>query len=863
MAAPAPPVSQSIGRSSPLKAWPMAAAFARLRRNVLLWGTRVAWALALLLLIPISDTGSDGVQVAYDHAHQLFLHGDLIRSQQEAERGYRRFLNSNREWAAKFQLLEAQALIWRGMNEDALRVLATKPSIFQDKEAIIQSLTLAGVANTYMGRIDEASQKLDKARDLCRPAVFAACGAVPLRLGLLALRQGQLGEARQLFLESLSVARRHHDPGAEASALLNLGVIGLQAEHYDEAVDWSWSAYRSAQEMGGEDLAEIAMGNLGWAYYGLGDKEKALDLLRGAENAAIKLGSIRNQIKWLANIGMVYLDLGDPAHAAQAYQGSLDLARKIDSKEDIVTSLEDLAHVSISAGKLDEASTHVEKVIPMVRASGNRLDELDVMLAQGEIAAARRQDQQAETIFRTVETDPVSQTSMRLGAEHQLAKLYEAQGNTASAEGMYRTALTTFEAARAELKNEDSKLPFLANATPIYDDYIHFLVKQGRTEEALAAADQSRARTLAQGLGVVANRPAPVPAALQAEAVAQKRAATVLFYWLGEQESYLWAATAKQMKLFPLPAQRELTPLIERYRKALLEPALARDAANADGATLYHMLVAPAADLIAPGGNVIVICDGPLSLLNFETLIVPRPSPRGGPHYLIEDADMVSAPSLYMLAAAKAPVATNNKLLMLGDAVSPNPDYPELPMARGEIERIAKHFAPADETVYQRQAANSGAYLKSPLRDYAYIHFVAHGVASRTDPLDSAIILSSTGATEDSFKLHARDIIQRPIDARLVTISACYGGGTRSYAGEGLVGLSWAFLRAGAHNVIGALWEASDDSTPKLMDKLYAGLADGLTPSAALRQAKLELLHSEGKFRQPFYWAPFQIYAGL
>ena len=140
-------------------------------------------------------------------------------------------------------------------------------------------------------------------------------------------------------------------------------------------------------------------------------------------------------------------------------------------------------------------------------------------------------------------------------------------------------------------------------------------------------------------------------------------------------------------------------------------------------------------------------------------------------------------------------------------------------------------------------------------------------MASRTDPLDSAIILSRTGADtragEDSFKLYARDIMQHPIDARLVTIAACYGGGTRSYAGEGLVGLSWAFLRAGAHNVIGALWEVSDASAPRLMDALYQGLQDGLPPSAALRQAKLKLLHGSetGEFRRPFYWGSFQMYS--
>ena len=100
-----------------------------------------------------------------------------------------------------------------------------------------------------------------------------------------------------------------------------------------------------------------------------------------------------------------------------------------------------------------------------------------------------------------------------------------------------------------------------------------------------------------------------------------------------------------------------------------------------------------------------------------------------------------------------------------------------------------------------------------------------------------------------------------PIDARLVTISACYGSGTRAYAGEGLVGLSWAFLRAGAHSVIGALWEVSDDSSPRMMDALYQGLEQGQQPAAALRLAKLQLLHSNSRFQSPFYWAPYQIYS--
>ena len=124
------------------------------------------------------------------------------------------------------------------------------------------------------------------------------------------------------------------------------------------------------------------------------------------------------------------------------------------------------------------------------------------------------------------------------------------------------------------------------------------------------------------------------------------------------------------------------------------------------------------------------------------------------------------------------------------------------------------------------------------------------------------MVLSPSGPQEDSFKLYARDVIRCPLHARLVTISTCYGAGTRAYTGEGLVGLSWAFLRAGAHNVVGALWEVNDTSTPQLMDRFYAELTTGKSPDVALREAKLEFLHSSSAFRKPYYWAPFQLYTG-
>ena len=100
------------------------------------------------------------------------------------------------------------------------------------------------------------------------------------------------------------------------------------------------------------------------------------------------------------------------------------------------------------------------------------------------------------------------------------------------------------------------------------------------------------------------------------------------------------------------------------------------------------------------------------------------------------------------------------------------------------------------------------------------------------------------------------------MNAYLVSISACNGAGEREFAGEGLVGLSWAFLRAGAHNVVAGLWEVSTASAPQIMDDLYKGIASGQDPATALRNAKLAFVHSNGPYRRPFYWAPFQLYSG-
>ncbi len=826
---------------------------------------RLAWLILLLTLIPLKDSGAISAQSQYDHARQLFVRGDLEGSQQEAQRGYERYRTNNPRWASEFLLLKAQSQLQRGMYGDVLRTLSDNDFKPGSADSVIRSQTIEGIALFRQQQLPMAEQKLARARELCKASAFASCGEVLRARGIFAGERGDIPQARELFLATHLFAEAHHDVYLDASAELNLGWAALQVDHFDEALDWLRSATRMSGEIGAENLKEKCSGSLGWAYYQLGDDDRALEQFLAAENAAARAGSPREQLKRLSDAGYVYRDRSDWPRAMECYRQALLLAQQLDSKGDIENALEDMAQISAVRGNLKEAGAFIDQVTPMETAGGERISP-NLMLTKGELAAEMHRDAEAEADDRSVWNDPAALTTIRLDAGSELAGLYEAQGRTAAAEQMYRSTLNVYESARETLKKEEAQLPFGANATEIYDDYIHLLIQHGRTGAALDAADESRGWTLEQGLDADRGKRALARATLDPRRIAQSANATLLFYWLGDEQSYLWAITPQRVAMFTLPTRQQIAAHVQGYSNAILKLEDPLATRNPDGKWLYQTLIAPANGIIRPDKPVILLADGVLSEVNFETLIVPGPSPGqdqnsgAASHYLVDDLTIVSAPSLAMLGASKTARDQGSAMLLLGDPVSPSPDFPSLPLFAYEMTRIESHFEKNRLSVVAGREATPAAYLSSHPSQYSYIHFVSHAIANSTDPLDSAIVLSSSRADDSSFKLYARDIIRQPIDAQLVTISACYGSGTRLYAGEGLVGLSWAFLRAGAERVVGALWEVSDSSTPRLMDSFYGSIALGNSPEASLRTAKLTLLHSAGRFRLPFYWAVFQMY---
>ena len=793
------------------------------------------------------------------------LHGDLTQAQKEAERGCDRFQRSDPEWAWKFRVLEAETLLLRGMSQEALALLHIQSAVPDDRNLVVEMLAIEGVAHARLHSLPEADRSLERAEQICAGAQEASCGSVMRARGILALERGQLSSAQKSFEDCLSFARLKGDRFLEASALLNLSASSLAQEHFGEAADWADAAYQSSSAFGADSIATKALGNLGWAYYKLGDLEKSLELFQQTENRATRLGETSDQGDQLTNIGYVYADRHQFDLAAQSFREALDIAEGINAKQHEYNALRVLARLSLQTGDTDKARQFAGRAQKIARESSNHSDELYPMLVQGQVAAQGGDYAKAQQIFEVVEQDRLCPVFLKWEAQHSLARLYEHQKQTDAADHEYRAALATFEGARASVQREDFDLSFLTNAARIYDDYIQFLVTRGKTDDALRWADYSRARTLSEGLGLLSksssNADHAGPPALNLREISRRAKGTLLFYWLGEKQSFLWAITPSKTSLFTLPSVSDIDSLVHRYRNALNGPEDAL-ASSEDGRSLYRTLIAPAKTLLATNAKVFIIPDGSLNNLNFETLVVDDPKP----HYWIEDADVVSVSSLRVLASSFGREGAREqkrpyKLLLIGNSVAPSKEYPELPRAGEQMASVARHFPTTQQQVYQRDQATPSSYLTSNPEKFSHIHFVAHGTASRLSPLDSAIVLSKSPVEADSFKLYARDIVQHPMRADLVTISSCYGAGSRAYSGEGLVGLAWAFLRAGAHNVIASLWEVTDASTEQLMDRFYDELNKGASPDAALRAAKLALLHGSA-FHNPFYWAPFQLYTG-
>jgi CHAT domain-containing protein len=824
----------------------------------------ITFLIALFWSTGCRRAGKPTPETEFLQVNELFLRGNLDAAQAKADQAITE--QSRPEWAARFRVEDAKIRLYQGKSEEAIQLLnhGWVPSL-ADPNLTIQRLTILSLAFASQGSRDRATQAFADAEDLCKRKGTAVKPSVRAELlgaqGRFEAREEHVPEARTLFQKSLTEARVGGDRFFEASALLNLGVIDLQQLHYEDALEQLSAAASVAKAIQAQLILEKALGNAGWAYYGMGDYQRSLPNFDNAVASAASLGSTIDEEFWNHTAGMSEARLGDFVASQRHYERALALARSMKNTSEIEHVEQTLASLLLHTAHPETAKPYIDEAQHLAQQMGDASDIQEGKLLEAQLSVRQGDSLQSGTHLLEVERQTSRFPTVRLEAQHTLAQVYDRAGDYKDAEIWFRRSIATYRMQRSELKSDEARLPFSQNGHDLYMDYVAYLVRNHRTDEALDVIDQGRAETLAEGLGFEKDGTSTRPLRISLRTLARESHAVILVYAMSAQASYLWAANGKESGFYTLPDRATILTAVASHRRAVLA---ARDLVaeqHPAARDLYEMLVKPAEHLIHHGDRVFIVAGG-LNGLNFETLLTPGQSS----HYWIEDVAITHLASVRLLALTRRQhpeldsAPHPGQLLVIGNPVYSGEQYTALPNAAAEVADVAAHFPDHARTVLTGMNASPDAYIRSDPARFEYIHFVSHATASRLVPLDSAVVLSAHG-TPDSAKLYARDILSKPLHAELVTISACQGSGVREYGGEGLVGLAWAFLRAGSHNVIGALWDVSDASTPELMGRLYDGIAAGNPPDVALRAAKLAMLHSRGVFRKPIYWGAFQLYS--
>jgi CHAT domain-containing protein len=812
--------------------------------------------LILLLVASCARRPETSTEELYRQASLDLRRGNLIAAQSGVDKGsvpWREKPES--EWYWKFRILQAEIFVNQGRSKDGLALLDTQPPDSPGFYTLAcRSMTVRVKGFLRLGRMDEARTLLDAVESLAaRTNQHSITPEIDVLRGSIFDAGRQPAEAEAAFQAGLKHSEELGDQYWHTVSLNNLGMTRIRQFRYDEAIPLFTRAQEGFEKMGAKLYATVTLGNIAICASRLGDFDKAFAAYFKAVEVQEREGAKPYLEASLGEIGSIYTLQGDFAKAIPYYRRALALAIEIGAASNASKWARNLALAFSSVKNWDEAEKFNEQARELKERIHDTDSQIYTRLNSAGIAAGRGQIAAAAGLYEQILKDAAKNPGTLWEAHAALGQLYRETGEKKKAYEHFEAAIRTIEASRAELSLADYRITFLSRLIRFYQDYVDALIDQGAVDRALEVAESSRARVLAEKFR---RDKAPQRApSVESYLDAARRSGTIfLAYWLAPRRSFLWVITPKNRKLFALPAQSEIEELARSYQAVIdgLRDPLESTPPAAD--RLYDILLAPAQELIPTGSRVVIVPDGVLHNLNFETLPVSAQKP----YYWIEDVTLAIAPSLALNPGAFSRDSLKS-LLVIGSPEPVGAEYQPLPYAGAEVRNVKQRLVTLEQTIYEGSRAEPSAYRASDPGKYSIIHFAAHASANRESPLESAIILSSSS---DSFKLYARDVMKMPLRAELVTISACRGAGARVYSGEGLVGFTWAFLQAGARNVIAGLWDVTDSSTAQLMDHLYEQLNAGKSPAEALREAKLSMIHSGGSFRKPYYWGPFQVYVG-
>lgn len=745
------------------------------------------------------------------------------------------------------RLLQAEALSALSRYPEAKSLLAVEPPDELREQRVRAWLDRAQL-RIYIH--EDPSDLLARAR-AAHPSSDLAI-RLELIEGNAAADRGRPKVAQEFYRTALDLAERQKSAYFAANALNNLSAMRRRLNRYEDSIAYGLRAVAAAESAGAARMAAAAHGSLGTSYAYLGEFEPALEHEQKSIATMEAIGDRSGVMIATGELAIIYDRAGRSEEAIPRHKRAFEMASRLGLRRDAARFAENLAQSLIGARQWDAAEQWNSRAFDLAKQSGAESTLPFLLRNRADIAKERGRADEAAAICRDILRVNAGQPILSWEARHLLGEIYSEAGRYPEANREFDAALRDIDASRSGILDPRYRITLLSRLIRFYRDYVDSLVSRGADLKALAVAESSRARVLAERLGRDVE-PAKLADAAALRGVARTSGASLLAFWLAPRRSFAWLVTPKAIRRFDLPPDSEIAALVTSYR-AVVEHSVGDPAEDPAGRALWEKVIAPIAREIPAGSRVIVVPDGPLHRLNLETLAVPGPAP----HYWIEDVELAVSPSISLAMTRGPERSAPRSLLLIGAPDYSGGDCPPLPGAAVEVAELRNRFANAAPAVFTGKDASPAAYRAAGPDAFALIHFAAHAEANTEKPLESAVVLSRAG---DSYKLYARDVIDMPIRADLVTLSGCRGAGVRAYAGEGLMGFAWAFLHAGARAVVAGLWDVSDGVTAPLMADFYDGIVAKQSPAAALRAAKLCLMR-EPRYRRPFYWGAFQTYLG-
>ena len=733
-----------------------------------------------------------------------------------------------------------------------------------DKEKIAIAYGGLGNASHALGHTKTAISYLERSLDYAKKiGNKSEIGKTYNMIGQIFHNLGDYKSSIEHHKSSLDIAKDVGDVVIESEAYGGLGITYDSFGDFEKAIYYHSQQLRIAKTTGDKVGEAVANGNLGNAHTSLQNFEKALHYHKQRLSIANGLGDKAGEGRAYFHLGKTYEKLGHYGKAFEYYTLRLRIAEDLGDKAGRGDAYGSLGGVFLCFGNLKKAEELFKQQLRIYEELENKMG-----------------------------------TAI---AYHGLGQCYELMGSLPTAVENYRSSVKVFNEIRGLLQSEDQwKIGFRNECNIAYINLWRCLLKQEKISEALAAAEEGRAQSLADLMtsqyGLKECQYKGKPLEEQEFGMLNHTLSSTIFLavdvvenkvniWVISKEKPLLhqektlgrhctkfaAETLQSLIQFAyekigvrakancenrsLDVFRENCSAVERSSKKSSQPILQEDIHPLSA--LYSYVIAPILDLI-DGDELIIVPDGPLWLAPFAALLNPFSK------YLCESFKVRLIPSLTSLKIIShcPKFHSRSGALVVGD-----PDMSEvtnsqgdqileqLPFARQEAQMIGQILNTAPLT---GKLATKCEVLKQ-ISSVAVVHIAAHGrmetgeIALSPNPESRK---SQTPAEED-YMLTMKDVMSVKLRAKLVVLSCCHSG-RGDIKAEGVVGIARAFIGAGARSVLVSLWAINDKATLEFMKSFYHNLVKGRSASESLNHAMKCLRESE-TFSDVKYWASFTL----